>query len=362
MLPGFSDIDWVTEFLGALSGAETVFGDSMDGNPFFGLMSDLSGGGLAALLNETAMGLAAEKVFHNIAVQIAKKELLRPTMSPLEGRLAYSEQRLYIRGFSLWVIEGGFMTMASLSCVVMVARPQNVVSRDSEPIASTAMILLRSHDLQNILQQNGQAKIEKIRTALLSYRFRASSAPVVGGGPIFGVETSTVDSKTFSRVLSSPEKTVRWWKPFPMRWSVFTVTMGLPIAMIAALEILQRKSDRPEGISNMTNDSSLLNGFYNRYLPALFMLGLATLYNSLNFTVSSFAPYRALKAGNAPASRSLMSSLLGKMPPQRLVEFVQKPTLGCAGLSDTCICWQLSHNYRIWSIYYSKTSLSQETP
>ena len=68
----------------------------------------------------------------------------------------------------------------------------------------------------------------------------------------------------------------------------------------------------------MTNDSSLLNGFYTRYLPALAMLGLATLYNSLDFTVSSFAPYQALKAGNVPASKSLMSSLLGKMPPHAL--------------------------------------------
>jgi Protein of unknown function (DUF3433) len=316
-LPGFSNYDLATEFEGALWGAVPAFGDGMDGT-FFGLMSDLSGGGLAALLNGTAMGLAAEKVFQNIAVQIAKRELLHPTMSSLEGRLAYSEQRLYIRGFSLWVMVGGFTTMAALSCVVMVARPQNVVPRDPEPIASIAMILLRSRDLQNILQQNGQANVEKIRKALSSYRFRTSAAPAADGRPIFRVETSTVDSKTFSKVLSSPEKIVRWWKPFPMRWPVFAVTMCLPPVMIAALEILQHKSDRPEGISNMTNDSSLLNGFYTRYLPALVMLGLATLYNSLDFAVSSFAPYQALKLGNVPASKSLMSSLLGKMPPHAL--------------------------------------------
>jgi hypothetical protein len=316
-LPGFSNADLVTEFEGALIGAVPAFGDGMGGT-FFGLMSDLSGGGLAALLNGTAMGLAAEKAFQNIAVQIAKRDLLHPTMSSLEGRLAYSEQRLYIRGFSLWVMVAGFTTMAALSCVVMVARPKNVVPRDPEPIASTAMMLLRSHDLQNILQQNGQANVEKILKALSSYRFRTSAAPAADGRPIFRVETSTVDSKTFSRVLSSPEKTVRWWEPFPMRWPVFTVTMCLPLAMTAALEILQHKSNRPEGISNMTNNSSLLNGFYTRYLPALVMLGLATLYNSLDFTVSSFAPYQALKVGNVPASKSLMSSLLGKMPPHAL--------------------------------------------
>ena len=94
--------------------------------------------------------------------------------------------------------------MAALSCVVMVARPKNVVPRDPGPIASTAMMLLRSHDLQNILQQNSQANIEKILKALSSYRFRTSATPAADGRPIFRVEASTVDSKTFSRVLSSP--------------------------------------------------------------------------------------------------------------------------------------------------------------
>jgi hypothetical protein len=152
------------------------------------------------------MGLAAEKVFQYIAVQIAKRDLLHPTMSSLEGRLAYSEQRLYIRGFSLWVMVGGFATMAALSCILMVARPKNVVPRDPEPIASTAMILLRSHDLQNILQQNGQANTEKIRKALSSYRFRTSAAPAADSRPVFRIEASTVDSKTFSSVLSSPRE------------------------------------------------------------------------------------------------------------------------------------------------------------
>lgn len=206
MLPGFSNNDLATEFDRALTAAGLAFGNGI-GGPFFGLMSDLSGGGLAALLNGTAMGPPAEEVFQNIAVQIAKKGLLNPTMSSLEGRLAYSEQRLCIRGFSLWVMVGGFIVMASLSCVVMVARPQNVVSRDPEPIASIAMILLRSHDLQDILQRNTQPKSEKNWKALSSYRFRTSAVPAARGRPIFRVETSAVDSKTFSRVLSSPKKT-----------------------------------------------------------------------------------------------------------------------------------------------------------
>jgi hypothetical protein len=97
------------------------------------------------------------------------------------------------------------------------------------------------------------------------------------------------------------------------------LTLLLPIIVIVIIEISQLISFRKNGIAAMPSDDGIDVEIYSRYLPAIVMLLVATLYNSLDFTVSLFAPFHTLKLGSASASRGIRSSLLGKTPPIALL-------------------------------------------
>jgi hypothetical protein len=321
-LPGFSSHNMTYEFLNVQQAADQMFGGVLNSvllsetqDPFFQIVSQVHGGGYAALLNATTLKEAAPVAFQNIVAQMIHKYLVSPSSASLQGQLLQSENRLRIRAFPLWVMVGGFLTLVGLSFVVLLCRPRNVVSRDPEPIASTALVMAQSGDFQHVLEGTGRAKLDDIRERLSSFRY-ASRIVASGDNPaVFKIE-ATVDGEKPSSV-QLPQ--LEWWRPFPIWIPVFTLTLLLPIMVIVIIEILQRISFRNDGIASVPSDSGIDVQIYSRYLPAVVMLLIATLYNSLDFTVSLFAPFHALGLGCASASKSVKSSLLGKTPPIALL-------------------------------------------
>ena len=97
-------------------------------------------------------------------------------------------------------------------------------------------------------------------------------------------------------------------------WLIFFPTLGLPLAIIATLQVLQHLSGHESGIVTVSDPGSIIQDISTRWLPALVMLITAAFYSSLDFSISVLWPYHALKKGNTTASRSLMSTLIGKQP------------------------------------------------
>jgi hypothetical protein len=317
-LPGFSSQNMTYEFFNVKGAADGMFGGVLNSDllletqdPFFQIISQVYGGGYVALLNATTLKEAAPVAFQNILAQMIHKYLVSPSSASLPGQLLQSENRLHIRAFPLWVMVGGFLTLVGLSFVTLLCRPRNVVPQDPEPIASIALVMAQSGDLQHILEGTGRAKLDDIRERLSSFRYASRIVASRDNPAVFKVE-ATVDRE---RSSSTPLPQLEWWRPFPIWIPVVTLTLLLPIMVIVIIEILQRVSFRNDGIAPMPNDSGIDVQFYSRYLPAVVMLLIATLYNSLDFTVSLFAPFHALRLGSASASKSIRSSLLEKTPP-----------------------------------------------
>src|SRR5436853_5607112 len=125
-LPGFSRQDIWDWFIDLQTTALVNFDDFTDGamlleepDLFFQIVSQVHGGGYAALLNATTLKEAAAVAYQNVLPQLVHNYLVSPSRALLQGQLLQSENRLHIRAFPLWLMVGGLLILVGLSLVVL---------------------------------------------------------------------------------------------------------------------------------------------------------------------------------------------------------------------------------------------------
>jgi hypothetical protein len=302
---------------GAFQAAQNMFGggqatisreDPEARDALFAIMSSIIGNKTEPLLNTSIMMKAAQEVYKNVAVQVAQKFAVLPSNVSVQGQLQSWDDRLHVRGLALWLMFSSLMVMAILSAGLIFVRPRDVVPRNPEPIATTALILGRSDGLRDLLLDTDRLKARDLRNAVSGYRFSTLRSPTgaiqadVYGGPA-----------QKSRARNDADR-IYWWLPLSMQPISFVAMLFLPLLVIALLEVLQRLSDRNQGFVSLPRDNGYAADVYARYLPALIMLLVATLYNTFDFTVTTLAPFSALKGRSIPANRGVLSFLAGKLP------------------------------------------------
>jgi hypothetical protein len=313
-------------FTSSLAAVETTFGDIVSGavaleypDPMFKMMGQVNGGGYQALLNATAMSEAAQAVFQNTVVQIVHKNLLRHHTYPLTGTISYSEQRLEIRTVSFALMLSGFAAMIGLSTFVFFTRPMNTVPRDPEPIATTALVLTQSKEVQDLLLASSQISEQALCQKLSHHRFSTDLSNGAKGHRTFEIRATESLVPHDEPLPATKPSGPHWWKPLWARLPILISLFFLVLALVVVLEVLQRASDRENGITTIPATSGFTITVTTRWIPAVVMVLVATSFNAYDFTTSTFAPYHTLKKSSVPASRSLMSYLVGKLPPHALL-------------------------------------------
>jgi len=318
----------------ALADAVTAFGDIISEdlalerpNTFFKMMSQAAGADYEALLNETTLAKAAAEVYKSLANQIAKKWIVMPSTDPLEGQVIFLEDRLWIATVPLWVMTGSFISMIIIVLIVASSRPVGVVPCNIESIGSVSLILAQSDNVQDILHAAGGTDFGMLRDTISNYRFRSLVKSSDNEIPRFVLHASGSDVTAEARV---PSRKIQGWHPLVSSKRVVGLTLSLPICLIITLEVLQRLSDRRNGIAAIASSGNLFSILLTRFLPALIMLVVATLYNSLDFAMSMLAPFHSLCTGQRGAARSIRSTLLGKTPLHAIYHSVQHAHYGAA--------------------------------
>ena len=323
--PNLSYLNLSNLFTASLAPVQTTFGDVTSGavsleypDPMFKMMGQVNGGGYQALLNATAMSEAAQIVFKNTVVQIVHKNLLRRHAYPLTGTTSYSEQRLEIRTVSFALMLCGFATMIGLSTFVFFTRPMNTVPRDPEPIATTALVLPQSREVQDLLLASSQVAGQTLCQKLSHHRFSTNLSNGVEGRHTFEIRATESSVLRDAPLAATKPPVFHWWKPLCTRLPILISISFVVLALVVVLEVLQRTSDRENGITSMPDTSGFIITVTTRWIPAVVVVLVATSFNAYDFITSTLAPYHTLKKSSAPASRSLMSYLVGKLPPHAL--------------------------------------------
>ncbi|KAJ5621127.1 hypothetical protein N7510_005111 [Penicillium lagena] len=240
---------------------------------------------------------------------VVRDSLLVPNPHNVEGSEQIIEQRLFVRPLSFWsmIILIGIL-IVDTSFLLYLYVPVSVCSRDTSSIGGLATVLSRSSEFMSTFQTS---------------HYKSESEMTVSALPQSRYITQTTNSGDFrilpcddmpSTVHASSAKTneLVWWSPLSSTWVIRFPLLAIPLAVIVALEIIYRISERSRGIASVGSMSPYFHYVWS-YLPAIIMFGIRCLFQSVEFGARVFQPYSVLTQGSAPAETSILENQLRKI-------------------------------------------------
>ncbi|EHY52670.1 hypothetical protein ABEF92_004002 [Exophiala dermatitidis] len=330
-LPRFSAWNATNVLLQSSASAKLLFTDTVhgdgtsDSNAFFTLMAVTHGlQDITSFFDVNKLISAAEGTYKGILSQYAHQTLRTRNNSVVKGGAVVTEEsRLRVNDASLWTTTSIFGLLILFCIALIFIAPRAVVPRDPSSIATIAMILTRSRELNRLLRRQGTPSYSNQKAALAGYEFGTAIATTEFGKSTFKIVTS--EGEPDGQPIK-PNMDFKWWLPFTASIPVVVLTLILPVTTIVALQIVQTSSDRHNGIYTVTNNE--WTEAYSHYIPSIVMLVLASLVNMLDFNVALFAPWTNLAKGNATSKRSILNHILGRSPPFAFLQALRTRYLG----------------------------------
>ncbi|KEF55353.1 uncharacterized protein A1O9_08103 [Exophiala aquamarina CBS 119918] len=328
-LPRLSDWNVTNIYAQSSVSAEALFGDVInddtisDSSAMFSLMALTQGtDNIDTLLDADKLMAAAVQTYNGILSQYAH-QLLRDTNSnELEdGTVTMNQPRLRVNDVSVWTIGAVCGVLALLSIALVFIAPRGVVPRDPSSIATIAMLLTRSVELNRLLRRQPVPSLQNQKDALSGYEFGTAIATSDAGRISYRIVTSEGEPDP----PVQPTTHLRWWLPISATIPFLAVTVLIPLVLIAVLEVLQRSSDKNDGLFTVADDK--WTEIYSHYIPGVVMLIVAALINMLDFNIALFAPWVNLAKGNAVSRRSVLNHLLGRSPPLAFMQALKTRNL-----------------------------------
>ena len=328
-LDGLTDADLGQLFTSSLSAASDMFGNVLEGayaeeypQTMSKFMAALADGRYESLLNETTMIGNAEKVFQAVAVEIIHKHFMQNASETLIGTIRSSEIRLHVNDISLWTMIAGLGFTVVVGIWLCLFQLHHSVPRNPEPVITMGLIVSQSRRAQTVFEANG---VGDCFDSVEHYYF--STATPEHDDDKF--ELLVRGSLQVSPDLNCDGE-ASWWRPLFVQRCMYLIALSLPLACFAALEILQRISDshQPNGFAVVSDTDSLATKFSTRYLPALIILLVATLINSVDFNIAVLAPYQGLRNGWTCANGPVSQAILGRTPPDALLTLLKHRNWG----------------------------------
>lgn len=290
----------------------TAFPDSPEtGSSMFDLMSRLDAvENNSGYLDPDVLMDASVRAFKILAVQMASQVLRDGGKKNLTGTVVYFEDRLHIKPLSFWVMVVGFASMFGLTLLIFTTRPQTPPPQDPGSLASCACILASRPDLQHRFSNLGSASDTALKQKLSTQEFETPAAvqddsryPSAGFLP---EEGGSQEEKQRSVVVPH-----RNWQPLAASNAFQAASLIALCTVIAILAVLQHVSATNNGITNIKLPSTMAHSLYT-YIPAAFMLLLATLCTSASFAITTISPYYYMKGGSTKAERTVLLDVCGK--------------------------------------------------
>jgi hypothetical protein len=281
---------------------------------------------IGAFMDPTLLIQTATSIFKGVATQVLHTYTLKATNESVLGTITYPENRLQVKELSAGLMCGAFAVIAILAALEIFLRPNCVAPREPGSIAATAAVLASSPELHESLLGLGSARLSYIRSRLLRFRFQ--SILLTGTERTFAIQPIRQQiGQKFYQPVEPENQNMSWWKPPAVTHWFLALLVGLPLLLIALLEVFQRKSDENNGFVDVGPTSAIVLA---TYIPAAVAIGVAGMYSSFESMVAIFAPFATLSRRNVPASSSISMDLLSKLAPHALYLSIKKRHISVA--------------------------------
>ncbi|CAI6339958.1 unnamed protein product [Periconia digitata] len=258
-----------------------------------------------SLVDVRRMAAAAEDVFSGLSALYAALNMTVPNDASGMGFLTNTEQRLHINAVSLWLMFSCVAILTVLGATLAFVRPVHVVPHSPDTVEASAICLKSSSsDVSDILSGLGHANNEELAERLEKYKFQTSPGSCQLQATISSGDATPKTSKDRKRSSDTKRKP---WIPFSIQYTTIVCTVTLVVAVIVALEVLQRLSDQRQGL--LTIDDHLVRDYIS-WASTLVLFGVSTLFGSLDYTVSLFSPLISLRRSPTTARRTVQNNLV----------------------------------------------------
>lgn len=270
---------------------------------YLGLPTDWDG-----FFDQDKLKQAATSVFQGLALQLGTSQFLQPANIDGIGSVTVSQNKLFIRTVPLIIMIVCFAVMTCLAVASMLLLQKKVIPQSQGSIASYATILTRSPSLAKILNETGNLRTSALHRKLHGLQFKA--LPSDQG---YSIDVTTLTREP-CQSISSPKVKSNDWIPFAARTPMLTLIFLSPLIVIAGLEVFQMISNTNDGVVGLANGDSDLISYATRYSSTLVILLVATLFNNLDFTITTFTPFSALRSATTSSEISVLVNLIGETP------------------------------------------------
>ncbi|KAI1361715.1 hypothetical protein F5Y08DRAFT_347638 [Xylaria arbuscula] len=260
------------------------------------------------------------EVYGQLACLLIQSQFLVADDSVSIGEIIYSENRLYVQGLPVLLMITGSAILSILSLSILFIAPRKATPQDPALLASHGTIIGRSVSFEQALLALGGSRTSELKRQLIGFDFKTQ----VAKGDSFCITTTQSSMKTiqlpgmtFPRIhlpdeeITSPPSKNRPWVPLFVQYPIVLLTFALPILSIIGLETVYQISQRDGGLLNA--GSTLL--YYVRYPSTFILLIIATLFNSLDFVLCSYAQFHSLQSDPSPGCHGIITNLIQMMPP-----------------------------------------------
>ncbi|KAI9147283.1 hypothetical protein HJFPF1_13322 [Paramyrothecium foliicola] len=289
---------------------------------FFGLMAMKSGQPNCRLfLDPQLLIRTAADVFKGVATQLMHQIALQPTSKNVTGYVTYMDHRIRTTLPSTIFLCFSFFTLTILCVSIYLIQPRFDASVSPETIVSVAKLLSDSQ------HENVRSSIEPPRENTIGSRTKSKSwlpkdwADETKSPLRHNSENHKIRRNPFSMGNSESAKDW-WWAPMAGNTYYFVLAVGLPVAAIILLELLQHLCQRNAGIMYQNYAAQLALATYGATIAAL---SISAIYSSFEFTAKLAMPFIVLKRGRGSTLtvQSLRLNLLGKLLPVSLYHSIK---------------------------------------
>ncbi|EGX89769.1 hypothetical protein CCM_08022 [Cordyceps militaris CM01] len=265
--------------------------------------------GIGAFTDPELLKATAKNVYQGMAAQtmhlLARQRAEKSTV----GSIEYAGQKLVAYLVSTAMICTFLGMCAIMAAILAFIAPRAVTPSRPGSIASMTNIMATSPLFRQVMLGTGKASTSALRQKLEECRYKT-------------VLTSTPSSFSLEAVRQMETETVRndrkarstaaWWRPTAAHWWFLVLALAIPLAMIGALEGIQRLSDSNQGFLSVSRSSATI---FTTFIPAAAVVCIASTYAKLSTMAAVFAPFLALKKGHAAAHRTMHFDVVGRTHP-----------------------------------------------
>jgi hypothetical protein len=273
------------------------------------------------LLDVGALNASVSSTFAGILSLLVTEQMLQPSNQSIQGDIQYSEFRLHVKKIPSIIITTFFFICFVLAVGMLFVSAHNIVPTNPNSIGGTAMIMgpisgMKPLSETSLAKVSQSLKGREFRSTVSTPGARTDEFSIISTPTVRKIQPGSTDTK------SKPAESIGW-NPITLRMWVRVSAALLCLGIIVGLELLQRQSDRFNGIIKTTPSKN--TQLWATIVPAFALTGVALLYSSIYTDTSVLAPYHALASkSGAPAKRSIATQYAGSTPLFVLISSVRQ--------------------------------------